>query len=243
MQTITSIAADETLVASGNYAYFLNDQPTGVTEPWCIHHLSDGSYCTRVERDARAAFGTTILVEAHSQTPFASDSLQRFVVQQYNERNAATADVRAEYIFNSQAVTVTRTINGHAVADETIALPDNTVVSPLMRVFLGPVILQVWQRGGGQPVPVLVPSLEQILNPAMLLRPLFDARQAALLGTEEIELAGQSIVARRFQYLSNHYDTDSQFWLDEHGVLLRYFFPQSPTQSWDTRLVNYQRLA
>ena len=240
IQTITPIAAEETLLASGVYVYFLNDQPTGVTEPWNIHHQPDGLYCTRVERNARTAFGTTILVEAFSQTPLATDGLQRFTVEQYNANHAATSDVRAEYLFANQFVTVARSVNGQAMATEEIALPENTVVSPLMRVFLGPVIRQVLARGNGQPVPVLVPSLEQMLDPATLLRPLFDYRQAALLGNEDIEVDARLLPTQRFQYLSNHYDAQSQFWLDETNMLLRYRFHQSPEQIWDTRLTAYR---
>jgi hypothetical protein len=243
MQTITPIVADEMLLASGVYVYFLNEQPAGVTEPWSIHRLPDGSYCTRGERDARAAFGTTILVEAFSQTPLATDDLQRFTVAQFNANHAATGEVRAEYLFSGKTVTVTRSVNGQAMKTETLDLPENTVVSPLMRVFLGPVIRQVLARGNGQAVPVLVPSLEQMPDPDTLLRPLFDARQAAFPGTEDIELDGRRLPARRFQYLSNHYDAQSQFWLDDEDVLLRYRFVQSAEQVWDTRLTAYQRFA
>ena len=243
MQTITPIAAEEILLASGVYIYLLNDQPTGVTEPWSLHRLPDGSYCTRGERDARAAFGTTILVEAFSHTPFATDGLQRFVVAQSNANHAATNDVRAAYSFADKTVTIARSVNGQAMASEELDLPENTVVSPLMRVFLGPVIRAVLARGAGQPVPVLVPSLEQMLDPETLLRPLFDYRQAALLGTEDIEVDGRVLPARRLQYLSKHYDANSQFWLDETDLLLRYLFHQRLTQIWDTRLTRYQRFA
>lgn len=241
MRTITSITPKDELVARGLYTYYLNEQPAGVTEAWSVHRLPDGSYCARVERDARAAFGVTILLEAESQTPFAPESIRRFVVRQRNEQNIATRDVRAEYVFDAKIVTVARAINGRALDEEKIALSSDTVVSPLMRVFLGPVILQVWRRGGGQPVPVLTPSLEKMLDPETLLRPLFDQRQATFLGEEELSLTDRVCRARRFQYLSHHYDASSQFWLDEHGVLLRYLFPQSPTQRWDTRLTEYQR--
>ena len=247
MQTITPIAAEEKLLASGVYVYFLNDQPTGVTEPWSIHRWPDGSYCTRVERDARAAFGTIILVEAFSHTPLATDGLQRFVVKQFNANHAATNDVSAAYSFADQmcalAVTVARSVNGQALPREELSLPENAVVSPLMRVFLGPVIRQVCELGKGQPVPVLIPSLENMLDPDTLLRPQFDYRQAALLGNEDLEIDGRVWPARRFQYLSNHYDAQSQFWLDEADVLLRYRFHQSAEQVWDTRLTAYQRLA
>jgi hypothetical protein len=243
MQNKTSIAADETLVASGNYVYSLNEQPAGVTEPWSIHRLPDGSYCTRAERDARAAFGTTIRVEAFSQTPLATDDLQRFTVTQCNANHAATSDVRAEYLFTNQTVIITRSVNGQVMPSEELSLPKNTVVSPLMRVFLGPVIRQVLARGKGQSVPVLVPSLEQMLDPDTLLRPLFDSRQAAVLGAEDVEVDGRLLSARRYQYLSNHYDAESQFWLDENDLLLRYRFVQSSEQVWDTRLTTYRQFA
>lgn len=241
MQTITPIMPNEEPVASGLYLYFLNEQPAGVTEAWGIYQQPDGSFRTRVERDARSTFGVTLLLEAESRTTWAPDNISRFVAQQYDERNAATRDVRAEYVFDAKTVAVARAINGRAVAAERIALPEKVVVSPLMRIFLGPVIRQVWRQGSGQPVPVLVPSLEKTLDPETLLRPLFDQRRATLLDEEELSLDGHLWRARRFQYLSRHYDASSQFWLDERGVLLRYLFPQSPTQRWDTRLTEYQR--
>jgi hypothetical protein len=243
MKTITPIVADETLLASGVYVYFLNEQPTGVTEPWSIHRLPDSSYCTRVERDARAAFGMTILVEAFSRTWLATDDLQRFTVAQSNANHAATSEGRAEYLFSNKTVIVTRSVNSQVMPSEELSLPENTVVSPLMRVFLGPVIRQVLAHGKGQPVPVLVPSLEQMLDPETLLRPLFDARQAAMLGAENVEVDGRLLPARRYQYLSKHYDAESQFWLDENDLLLRYRFVQSSEQVWDTRLTTYRQFA
>jgi hypothetical protein len=110
------------------------------------------------------------------------------------------------------------------------------VISPLMRIFLGPAIRQVAERGQGGPIPVLVPYLENPRDTARLLGPAFDTRQASLQGEETIVLHGRGVRAERWRYLGNRYDEQSQFWLDADGLLLRYRFQQAADLVWEAKL-------
>jgi hypothetical protein len=239
MRLITPITDDEVLIARGAYTYFLNDQPTGVTEPWSIH-WKDGFNVTRVEREARARYGTTLLLEAVSESLPHDEKFYRFEVQAFNERNPSVAAVRAIYQFRERRLTVERTINGGAVQIEEAPLPAYTVISPLMRVFLGRTILEIAERGAGKPVSVITPYLNDPNNADLLLRPTFDRRSAQLLEHQKLTLAGRNLSTRVFRYLGNQQDDHSLFWVDSYGFLVRHLILQSDGRVWDTVLTDYE---
>ena len=220
MKLLTTIPANAILRAQGTYEYGCNGAPTGVREPWRIDELSDGTLLIHVERDAQV-FGTTILLAAVCEAPLAALSFRRVEILLTNQHT-----VCALYEFNGMSVTFTRTLNDEAPQRETFALPDNAVVAPLMRVFLGATIQQVAARGRGDSVPVLVPYLENPQDAERLLRPTFDLRRA-------IKLSDGS-----WQYPGERYDEQSQFWLDDDGLLLRYRFQQDADTTWEIALKN-----
>jgi hypothetical protein len=212
MRYVTPPGAGETLVAAGVYEYFLNGQPAGVREPWTVHRRADGSQITRVERDA-AAYGTTILVEAAPSRC------------EIRLTTAHGPEVHAVYEFAARECSVARVVNGGARPVENVAWPDGAVFYPLMRVFLGAVILRVAAR---ESAPVVVPSIENPTDAENLLRPNVEERRAELVGVEK--------TARRYRFLTRHYDDKSAFWLNEQGLLVRYRFHQSDAQVWETTL-------
>ena len=216
--------ADETQLAAGVYEYLLNDAPSGVRETWSVHRRADGLLVTRTTRDA-TAFGTILRVETLSKEPFNDLRFRRCEIILRNQN-----EVRAVYEFTARRIVVTRAVNGATAAGDEIELPENAVFAPLMRVFLGPTILQVAAQQTA--TPVLVPFLENPTETDKLLRPTFDQRRAVLLGPEALTINEHSYAAQRYQYTGQRYDEQSLFWLDKNGMLLRYIFPQNDAQVW-----------
>jgi hypothetical protein len=232
MQLLISIPDRASPQAQGVYEYARNGEPAGVREAWRVDALPGGALLVQVERDARV-FGTTILLAALCDAPLAALSFRRVEILLTNEQGSG---MRAVYEFAGPSVAVTRTLDAGAPQHETIALPDGVVISPLMRLFLGPTIRRVAERGQGGPVPVLVPYLENPQDTDRLLRPTFDARRACLQGEEAIPLHGRTINAERWQYIGERYDEQSEFWLDADDLLLRYRFQQSADTVWQVEL-------
>jgi hypothetical protein len=229
MLCITQPASDERPLDNGLYEYFVRDEPAGAREEWSRHRRADGLLVTRCHRDAQS-FNTTLLVETLSEEPFADLRFRRCEIYLKNKE----AETRAVYEFAGSRAIVTRTVNGETTAASETELPENTVVSPLMRVFLGPAIRRI--AANRTATPVLVPFLEDPKDAEKLLLPTFDQRRATCLGPEQITFGGHSHAAHRYQYLGKQYDDQSTFWLDENGLLLRYLFKQNNGQVWDTRL-------
>lgn len=213
----------------GTYLYFLNGEPTGITEKFNVETLPDGSTVAISERNT-SIYGTMLYANAEQL----GETFKHFEIQITNENNAEVADVHAIYKFSENTLYFTRTRNGKTVNDEIIKLPENCVIFPLMRVFQGQTILQVARNQAV--TTVLVPDIQNPNDAENLLCPTFDERTAQNLGKEAIafyEPESISIEANLYQYLSEHYDEQSKFWIDDNGLLVAYRFAQSADKIWE----------
>ena len=211
---------------TGMYQYFLNGQPTGITENFQIESLPDDMQKTSAIREA-TTFKTRISLEAvHDKLNFKSFEIQM--------TNAEAETIRAVYEFADQKVFVARQINGENSFDEEITLPENCIIFPLMRVFQGAVISKVAESN--QAVPVLIPAIENPADTTNLLRPTFDLRRAEQIGEESITFYqphSVTINTRIYSYTGKHYDEKSRFWIDENGLLVSYIFHQAEDKIWE----------
>lgn len=221
-----------------NYKYFLNNQPTGISEKFGVRNLPGGLTQTICERNT-SIHGTMIYADAKRR----GELFEKFEIRITNEKNPETADVRAVYRFSGNNLHFTRERNDETVDDEIIALPENCLVFPLMRCFQGRTILQVAEKRTA--VSVLVPDIQNPNDAGNLLRPIFDMRSAEFLGREQIGFwkkdSGDedTIVAREanlYRYISKHYDDNSRFWINDEGLLIAYRFQPAKEQIWDVYL-------
>lgn len=201
----------------GTYNYFLNGEPTGVIETFERKILSNSSKQTISTRDA-TPFNTIIAVEAIEKD-------NRFqnckIVYQKDE-----SKIEADYDFSEKSFQVLRKINGEIVQNETFDSPEKAIFFPLMRCFQGQTILQVARNKDFETV--IVPDIQPSTDFENLLKPTFDERTAKLISKQDNLLI--------FNYLSKHYDDNSEFYLDENGLLVYYKFVQSENQTWEVRL-------
>ena len=214
-------------VSSGSYEYLLNGESTPIGESWTREALADSQ-----ERwsSTRSAPGVELSVQASVR----DGSVHAFDVNW----QAAGADViRAHYALNDDHLRYQRWQSDVATDIEDIPLPGEgiRVLSPLMRVFTGPVIAQLLQ-GGGEGT-VILPAIGEPENTQELLRPQISQRQARVLQAQaRLELGAGSRACRVVEYQGDQYAAGTQFWLDDDDLLLRYTWQQSPTQLWDVRL-------
>lgn len=199
---------------SGVYNYFLNGEPTGITESFDIEFLPDGSKITKSLRDA-TPFKTTISV----QTFETNGEFQSSTIKFQKEEN----DIEAVYEFTEKNFHILRKINGDIFQNETLELPASYVFFPLMRCFQGQTIMQV--ANNRDVTTVVVPDIQTSSKIEDLLRPTFDERTAELVSSNENQ--------RIFYYLSKHYDETSEFHINQNGLLTYYKFIQSEQQTWE----------
>ena len=208
------------MIDRGEYRYFKDDVPSGVTETFRIESATSGVVVT-CERKA-PAFGSHMRVLARGASwrgPFSSFDVCL-------TREAPPHRAEAFYRREGSTLSWTRQIDDHSDGGE-MTLTPGTLVYPLMRVFLGPVIEQTARLGRAN---VLTPWITDPTNGSKLLLPHVEDREA-------VEIPEAAPPLRRFAFLSAQYDQDAHFDLDARGILVRYVFPQKDVGVWRVDLV------
>jgi hypothetical protein len=210
---------------NGTYKYFLNGKPTGIVETFSVRILPDGRKFTESVRDAKP-FNTFFRVE----TTETNSAIQLCKILFRKD----DTQIEAVYEFSENTLRFSRKIYEEIAEDETLELPESCLFFPLMRVFQGEIILKIAQNKSV--TPVLVPDIKNPDDLENLLKPTFDERTAQKIGSETIAFyAPESTAfdADIYQYISKHYDENSQFWIDENGILVAYRFYQSANKVWE----------
>jgi len=221
------MAAGARPAQSGSYCYLLNGEAAAIDERWQRHRLSPGAW--RVTGSRRAG-GIEIAVSALE----AGGIVSRFEVAW----RAGAGGLWAAYTLLGDRVAVSRRSGTGPARSESIPFPPDTgapLLSPLLRVFTGPLIARLLERGGNGLV--VLPSIADPADSGTLLRPLASERRARLVQDDaELSIAGVPTPCRRCEYLGDQYGPGTQFWLGPDDTLLRYQWRQSPDQLWDVWL-------
>ncbi len=196
----------------GFYIYFLDGKPTDILETWQVEPAPAGE----IIRSERLAYGTSLGLSAVKQ----GDSVTQFEARFMAQGN----EIAASYEICGGQVNVRRMVNG--ICRETgLALNEPFLVFPLLRVFVGPIILHLAQTG--QPQTVLLPWLMDPANEEKFLAPHTDLRAARRVQQGNPESA--------FSYTGEHYDESARFWVNEQTGLLTAYEWQQGKQHWQVR--------
>lgn len=214
---------------SGCYTYLCNDEPAGVEETWEIRYQDEG-YTVDSVRCARAVGIRLEVNSVHREGAFSRCSLHWR--RQLSER---AAEVSAEYSFDAAGASAL-IHNG----SEEIALPEisgDFFFSPLMRIYNGPVIHALCEQGESR---VLVPWIKNADQTGMIFHPDYSMRQAQFVRDTELRIAGSTRSCKEFDYSGGEYQPGTRFWIDPHGVMLRYCWQQEKSAVWEVSLTDYQ---
>jgi hypothetical protein len=216
---------------SGVYHYLLNGQATQIREHWQRHRQSTGEWLVT---SGRSAPGVNIDVEARMTEGLVT---QFEVLWQADDR----PERRAHYTQQDDAVEVVRT-EGTLTERELVSLGSSkatALLSPLMRIYAGPLITRLLAMGGQGAV--VLPFIADPADEERLLRPQVSQRQARVLEKDvELSLGGADFRCRVCEYSGDQYAVGTRFWLAEDDLLVRYQWQQAQDQQWDVWL---QRLA
>jgi hypothetical protein len=237
MRTLHQVRLHEKFIASGVYQYMKDAQPAGVLEHWSIHQLPDASQIIRVDRDGRqSAFRISLL----SETLRAADGhIERSDIRLYYPAAEVMQEARATYNFTAAQVEIGRMPNAGERFDEVMALPPNTVIYPLGRIFTGSVIKQLVAQHDGKAM-VFVPNITDLRSERLLVG-IVEERSARLLGDETIEFNNKTVATKRYQFIGGSYTQDAMFWVDEQDTLIRYRYPAPDDHTWTVILTQYAR--
>jgi hypothetical protein len=212
---------------SGVYHYLLNGQATQIREHWQRHRQATGEWLVS---SGRSAPGVNIEVEAR----MTEGLITLFeVIWQADDR----PELRAHYTAQDGAVEVVRT-EGAVTERELASLGSSkaaALLSPLMRIYAGPLIARLLVMGGQGAV--VLPFIGDPADQDRLLRPQVSQRQARVLENDvELSLGGADFRCRVCEYSGDQYAPGTRFWLAEDDLLVRYQWQQAQGQQWDVWL-------
>ena len=199
----------------GEYRYLLNGEPTEVTESWVRQQQADGSW--RIESERKAP-GVHLAVSARGSGRRVRDFAVTWEASQFG-------NMAADYRPREQGMVATIWQGNRAQklpAIDASAL----LLSPLMRIFAGPLIADILDAGGQ--ARVLVPDIRDPGDSSALLRPLVSERSARLVGEQD--------ALREVEYLGDQYGAGTRFWLRSDDLLQRYSWQQDADQFWEVSL-------
>lgn len=252
---------DIALVASGCYRYSLNNQRQQLSEPWALYRQRQ-SWLLRSERqipESGFSIATETLWQA-SQLMTADLHWQQSSPQSWQRSVRYQLEADGKYapilcqdlpriwpgIQPDDDAFITTVPATHA--DTTHALKNTatqSVMFPLMRVYMGHVIQQLLQRGGqGE---VLVPWIKDPYDRDQLLKPDYSHRSVRWIKDEDILLSldeqdSQMMSTQAFIYEGDQYGDDSTFWL-HRGLLMQYEWHQAGIGQWLVTLSDFDCLS
>jgi hypothetical protein len=228
---MTPAAPGEVLVSSGVYVDFLNGQPTGAREHWTVYTGAAGQI-TRAERDA---FGLIVRV----QVTEGGGRLAGFDIELENPSSPTVRHALARYRIEAGRLLVERRVNDKQTIYAEVPLDEDSVVAPLLHVFMGRTVLEIARQGAA--TPVIVPWLHSPHDGERLLLPEIEMRAAAACDLPPEPVEGDGLTC--YQYVAPLGDTPIHLWLHREGRLARTLYHQDTERVWTTMLTDYRTYA
>ena len=212
MRYLHPVQAHERFRASGCYRFAKNGAALQKTESWTMHTHADGETFVRVDADARAEEGKSMLVEAL----FSQDgALVRLDIRYENERfELGVKTLRATYQLAADRLQVGYSMNGGERDYTEVELPPDVLFDVPLLVFRGSAITRLAAQAEGA-LPIFVPMFENAqLFPGVLQS---IASPVEYIADDLLLLGAREIPARRYRYV----DKALSYWIDQHGMILK----------------------
>jgi hypothetical protein len=216
----------------GCYQYLCNGTATDIEESWAL--VRTDRHTEIVASRVAPSTGTRLEVRSR-QTGNVFTTCELSLHRQHDGANETTS---AHYRFNQGELSVAWQQGNQQKQRREPAF--KAIFSPLMRIYTGPVIRQLAERGATD---VCVPWIRDPNQREQLLLPQFSERQARSLGPVETEVDGQPCTSEVFEYSGGEYQPGTHFRVDNQDVLLRYSWQQDADTCWEVNLRDYQREA
>ncbi len=212
MRYLHPVQAHEKFVASGAYIFAKDGKALSKTESWTIHELGDGSKFVRLDSDARAEEGKSLLAELLLGR---DDKVVRFDLRYENDQfQGGIRKLSATYNLEDNIMQVGYSMNGAARAYLEREIAPATVLDMPFLIMRGRT-LEALSGYKEKPATVFVPMFEHAQLFPGVSRVV--ASPVERLGCERIALGKRGIMARRFRYV----DKAVSYWVDEQGIVIK----------------------
>ena len=207
-------------IASGNYRYNLDGVEQPIEEPWQLIQTDSGL----ILQGRRIVNGIALLtVDAR----FKNGAWQQMSLHWAG--NGAGDDPGQHYRLEYRLANNELAWAHAGKSEQRFALPDNTLLFPLLRAASGSLLSQL----AAKPQTLVLPCLRDPQDQAAFLRPIMSQRRAEYVQQLDDDTT-------HFRYYGGEYgEAGSDYWLNRQGLLQRYVW-QSPHGCWDVQLKDYQ---
>lgn len=212
MRYLHPVQAHETFVASGQYVFAKDGKRQDKSEFWSIHELGDGSQFARLDSDARAEEGKSLLAELLLSR--AGDLIRLDLRYENAQFEGGIKTLSASYTLLDRVLQVGYCMNGGArrYLERQIA-PGALFDLPLL-LTRGRTLPALASRQG-QTVAIFVPMYEH----AQLFPGVSSSVASPVegLGSERLAIGKREIMTQRYRYV----DKALSYWVDEYGIVIK----------------------
>jgi len=239
MDTLHPVAANEQLLAQGEYNYQVAGKDSGLQESWVLHRLSGGETVHRAQVGGFIA-GTNLKQLTHFVMSPDFRPLSLEMTQDINQQLARThlecADSTVRQLITTENY------------DEDVAQNTNMateIVVPLgYRLFFPPVSVQGLivqgynlDAGGKQAIPLV--SIRIHPKDALPLSVELQTIEYEYIEDFDVETPAGQFTCRHFIRYDQH--MQQHLWLDENWITVQWSVPYSEIMKWEYLLTRYQR--
>ena len=212
MRYLHVVQAHEKYVASGRYGFFKNGADLRKWESWTIHELGDCSRLIRVDLDARAEEGKSILAEALFS---AGKRLLRFDIRYENcNFEGGIKTLAATFQFEADMLHVGYVLNGDERRYLEQEAAEDTLVDIPLLVMRGD-SLAALSADDDRMVKVFVPMFEHAQLFPGVTREI--ASPVEYVGEEQVTIGGKSLLTKRYRYR----DKAVSYWVDHNNIVVK----------------------
>ncbi len=212
MRYLHPVQAHERFVGGGCYRFRINGERRQKTERWTAHTHADGETFIRIDMDARAEEGKSILAEALLD---AGGRLARFDIRYENDRfEGGVKQLRATFQLAAERLQVGYSMNGGARDYQEADLPPGCLIDLPLLALRGATVKRLAEQAG-RALPVYVLMYEHAQLFPGLLRNIMSPVERA--GEDVVLIGKRESPARRYRYI----DKAASYWIDDHGLIVK----------------------
>lgn len=239
MDTLHPVAANEQLLAQGEYNYQVAGKDSGLQESWTLHHSPQGEIIHRAQVGGLIA-GTNLQQKSHFIMALDFRPLSLEMTQDINGQLARTQLACADTMVR-QSIT---TENYDENAGQNTTLETEVAVPLGYKFFFPPVSAQGlivqgydFADGGKQAIPLV--SIRIQPEDALPLSVDMQSIEYEYIEDFDVETPAGQFNCRHFIRYDQH--MQQHLWIDENWITVQWSVPYSEIMKWEYLLTRYQR--
>ena len=212
MRYMHPVQAHERFLAAGCYRFYVDGERRQKTERWTMHRHADGETFVRIDLDALAEEGKSILAEALLD---ADGGLVRFDIRYENASfEGGVKQLGASWHVADERLQIGFSLNGGERDYTEVDLPGDCLIDLPLLALRGEAIKRLAAESGRALAVYALMYEHAPLFPGVLRNVISPVEYA---GDEVVWIGNRQRSASRYRYV----DKAAAYWIDRHGLILK----------------------